>query len=51
MEPIANYKQYPVQVDEHPHYTGKHDPNRFQEEDEMVPSLKERMLAKSSSSS
>jgi MoaA/NifB/PqqE/SkfB family radical SAM enzyme len=46
MEPIANYKQYPVQVDEHPHYTGKHDPERIKRDGEFVPSLKERMLAK-----
>jgi hypothetical protein len=33
-------------VDEHPHYTGKHDPERIKKDGEVVPSLKERMLAK-----
>ena len=51
MAPIANYRQYPVQVDEHPHYTGKHDPKRvIRVEGETVPSLKKRMLTKSTPS-
>lgn len=47
MEPIANYKEFPVLVDEHPVYTGKLDPDRLKAEDEKIPSLKERMFARS----
>jgi len=49
MEPIANYKEFPVLVDEHPAYTGKLDPDRLKTEDEKTPSLKERMFARSES--
>ena len=47
MEPIANYKEFPVLVDEHPKYTGKLDPDRLKSKDEKIPSLKERMFARS----
>ena len=47
MEPIANYKEFPVLVDEHPVYTGKLDPDRLKSKDEKTPSLKERMFARS----
>lgn len=46
MEPIANYREFPVLVDEHPVYTGKLDADRLKETGEVTPSLKKRMLAK-----
>ena len=46
MEPIANYKEFPVLVDEHPVYTGKLDPDRMKAKGETTPSLKERMFAR-----
>ena len=49
MAPIANYKEFPVLVDEHPVYTGKLDPDRLKAKDEKTPSLKERMFARSES--
>lgn len=49
MAPIASYKEYPVLVDEHPHYTGKLQPEKLQPKGRAVPSLKQRMLAKNSS--
>ena len=49
MEPIANYKEFPVLVDEHPVYTGKLDPDRMKAKGETTPSLKERMFARSES--
>ena len=41
MEPIANYREFPVLVDEHPVYTGKLDADRLKKKGD-----KERMFAR-----